>query len=66
MEISQIGSLAGAVSGQRTGDAVGLSVLKKSLLTQGSTVLQLIKSVSLPQNPGGTTPILGQRINTKA
>jgi len=66
MEISQIGSLAGAVSGQRTGDAVGLSVLKKALLTQGVGVLQLIDSVSQPQKPGGTTPTLGQHINTKA
>jgi hypothetical protein len=63
MDIASIGSLSSALSAAKTGDAVGVLVLKKALDIQAQTALQLVQA--LPQ-PASNPPNLGQNIDVKA
>lgn len=64
MDINNIANLATAMSAQKTGDAVAISVLKKALETQASGALALIQA--LPQVPASLPPHLGNNVNTTA
>ena len=65
MDISSIGSLASNTASMTTGDAVGLSVLKKAMDIQAANALALIQA--LPAVPAPSLPAhLGQNINTTA
>ena len=60
MDISSIANLAVSMAQARTGDAVGIAVLKKALDLQAQSALALINA--LPHLP----PNLGQNIDTVA
>lgn len=63
--IPDAGSALAAISGQRVGDAIGISVLKKALQIEAAGALALIEA--LPQAPSVNLPAhLGQNINTTA
>jgi len=64
MDISSIASLASSTASMTTGDAVGLSVLKKAMDIQAAGALALIQA--LPALPAPSLPHLGQSINTTA
>ena len=63
MDVNNIAGLASQVAQQKTGDAVGVSVLKKALDSQAAAAAQLINALpplqKLPSN-------LGNNINTTA
>lgn len=63
MDVSSIANLATAMANQRTGDAIGIAVLKKALDTQSSSALALLQA--LPQ-PVSNPPNLGNSIDTRA
>lgn len=63
MDIASIGNLSSALSAAKTGDAVGVLVLKKALDIQAQTALQLVQA--LPQ-PASNPPNLGQNIDVRA
>lgn len=62
MDISSVGAASSALSQANTGDAVAITVLKKTMDLQAQAALQLIQS--LPQ----TAPVngVGGKINTYA
>ncbi len=65
MDVSR--SALTAVSGQMTGDAVGMSVLKKALNVQAQSAAAMIGA--LPKPPAATAGLpshLGQNVNTTA
>ncbi|MFB0935285.1 MAG: YjfB family protein [Propionivibrio sp.] len=68
MSIGSVGTVPAALASAGTGDAVAVSVLKKSLDIQEQTALQLLQA--LPQSAGGASarPVgaLGNTINTFA
>jgi hypothetical protein len=64
MDVNNIASLATAMANQRTGDAIGISVLKKALESQTTSAMALINA--LPQPQSGNPPHLGNRIDTSA
>ncbi len=66
MDVSQISSAASMLQSQKTGDAVGLSVLKKALEVQSQGAMQLINSVPQPQKTADPTATLGRNIDIKA
>ncbi|MFH1494102.1 MAG: YjfB family protein [Pseudomonadota bacterium] len=56
-----------SMAGQATGDAVGVSVLKKALQAEAQNAQQLINSVPQPEKTtNNLPPNLGQNINTTA
>lgn len=56
-----------SVTGQSTGDAVGLSVLKKALDLQAQNAAALISALPQPQKDSANLPPnLGQNVNTTA
>lgn len=63
MDVNNIASLATAMANQRTGDAIGISVLKKALEAQTNGAMALINA--LPQ-PTGSPPHLGNNIDSSA
>lgn len=62
MDVSNIASLAVAMSNQRTGDAIGVTVLKKALEAQAGGAMALINTLPQPNLP----PNLGNSISTTA
>jgi len=64
MNISATGSVPSAISQASTGDAVAITVLKKSLDIEAQGALQLIQA--LPQVVASNPPNLGQRVDTFA
>ncbi len=50
MDISSIGSVPAAAAQASTGDAVALSVLRKSMDVQAQTAAQLISALPQPTN----------------
>ena len=64
MDISSVGSIPASISQASTGDAVAISVLKKSLDIQAQSAMQLIQA--LPQVTTNSPPNLGGSVNTFA
>lgn len=65
MEVTNLTSLATDLARQRTGDAVGVSVLRKALETEVATAAALIEAI--PPAPRPSTPTtLGSIIDTTA
>lgn len=65
MDVSS--SALAAVSSQMTGDAVGMSVLKKALSAQAQSATALVNALPKPSSgPQGLPPHLGQNVNTTA
>jgi hypothetical protein len=65
MDVSS--SALAAVSSQMTGDAVGMSVLKKALNAQTQGAAALINALPKPAAGGVSLPShLGQNVNTTA
>lgn len=64
MDTSTIANLATAMANQRTGDAIGVSVLKKAMEIQSRGALALLEA--LPQPASGNPPHLGNTIDTQA
>ena len=63
MDISSIASLASNTASMTTGDAVGISVLKRALDIQAASALALIQA--LPALPAPSLPShLGKNIDT--
>jgi hypothetical protein len=63
MDVSSIGSLSSALAQAKTGDAVGILVLKKAMDIQAQSALQLLEG--LPQ-PSSNPPHLGNTVDIKA
>lgn len=63
MDVSSIGSLSSALAQAKTGDAVGILVLKKAMDIQAQGALQLL--AALPQAPSNP-PHLGNAVDVKA
>lgn len=59
MDISGVASAASALSAARTGDAVGISVLKKAIQSEGQGAIALLAAIPLPSNPAH----LGQNVD---
>jgi len=56
-----------SVAGQSSGDAVGISVLRKAMQIEAQNAQQLINSVASPeQTSANLPPNLGQNVNTTA
>lgn len=65
MDTTGIASLASSTAAMKTGDTVGVSVLKKAMDMQKSNAMALIQA--LPPIPAPNLPAhLGQNINTTA
>ena len=64
MDIASVAASSSAAQQARTGDAVALSVLRKSLDLQAQSALQLISA--LPQPAPSNPPHLGNSVNTFA
>jgi len=64
MNVSSVGNPSAAISQASTGDAVAISVLKKTLDVQAQGALQLIQSLPLPST--NNPPNLGNSVNTFA
>ena len=64
MDVSSIASASTAISQAKTGDAVAIAVLRKSLDIQQQSALQLIQA--LPQPATNSPPNLGTSVNTFA
>lgn len=56
-----------SVAGQSSGDAVGISVLKKAMQIDAQNIQQLVNSVPSPEKSSANLPPnLGQNVNTTA
>ena len=66
MNVNSVGSVPASLASATTGDAVAVTVLRKSLDLQAQSALQLIASLPQVQAAPGTTPTLGNRVNTFA
>lgn len=64
MDVNSIASLGTAMANERTGDAIGVSVLKKALDIQSSVALSLLDAI--PQQPASNPPNLGNSIDVRA
>lgn len=62
MDISGIASASSLLSAAQTGDAVGVSVLKKAISSEGAGAIALLQAIPVPVNP----PNLGQNIDVFA
>lgn len=63
MDVSTLVGLSTAQSQARTGDAMGIVVLKKAMEVQAQGALQLLQA--LPQ-PASNPPHLGQNVDVTA
>lgn len=63
MDVSSIGSLSSALAQAKTGDAVGILVLKKAMAIQAQSALQLLEG--LPQVANNPSH-LGSTVDVKA
>lgn len=67
MDVSNIASLATALSSTQTNDAVGISVLKKAMDIGASNAEALIAILpEIPVSASSLPPHLGQNVNTTA
>ena len=67
MNVSPAASIPSAISQASTGDAVAITVLKKSLDIETQGALQLIQALpEVPQVAGSNPPNLGQNIDVSA
>jgi hypothetical protein len=64
MDVNGIASLATNMAQERTGQAVGVAVLKMALNAQASAAMALIDA--LPPVPQSLPPNQGQNVNTTA
>jgi hypothetical protein len=64
MNVNSVGTVSSSISQASTGDAVAITVLKKSLDIQAQNALQLLQA--LPQPAAVNPPNLGNRVNTFA
>lgn len=56
-----------SVAGQSSGDAAGVSMLKKAMEIESKNIQQLVNSASSPEKTSANLPPnLGQNINTTA
>ena len=65
MEVNGIANLATKLDATRTGQAVGIAVLKKALDTQVASAAILLQALP-PVQSANLPPHLGQNVNTKA
>lgn len=63
MDVGNIASLASSMAQERTGQAVGVAVLKKALDAQAAGAIALIAALPAPPS---LPSHLGQNINTTA
>lgn len=62
-----VSSALSSMVGQNTGDAVGLTVLKKALETQAQGAMALVNAIPQPAQIASSLPShLGQNVNTTA
>ena len=66
MNVNSVGTVPASLASAKTGDAVAVTVLRKSLDIQAQSALQLIASLPQVQATAGTTPTLGNSVNTFA
>lgn len=69
MDISQASAVGSMVSSQATGDAVGISVLKKAMENDAQVAAQLVNSLPQPATPAkevGQSATLGKNIDVTA
>jgi len=64
MDVNSIANLATNMAQERTGQEVGVAVLKKALDIQASGAMALINA--LPPTPPSLPSNLGQNVNTTA
>lgn len=64
MNINSVGNAPAALAQAATGDAVAITVLKKSLDIQAQSAMQLIQA--LPQPAPSSPPNLGNGVNVYA
>lgn len=64
MDIVGLGSLSSALSQAKTGDAVGITVLRKAMDIEAQGALQLIQAAT-PAS-GNNPPHLGQNVDVSA
>lgn len=62
--VGSIGSVSRSLSQAKTGDAVAIAVLKKTMDIQAQSAMQLLQA--LPQPASGSIPGLGENVNTFA
>ena len=65
MDVSSIASLATSISTEKSGQAIGIAVLKKALDSEAQTASALIDSLPAPSSPNLPSH-LGQNVNTVA
>lgn len=63
MDVTNLTALVSSMATQRTGDAVGVSVLKKALDIEANTALTLLNALPPTKN---LPPNVGININTTA
>lgn len=68
MSIGSVGTVPAALASARTGDAVAVSVLKKSLDVQEQAALQLLQALPQPTGGAAAQPVgaLGNTVNVFA
>ena len=66
MNVNSVGTVPASLASAATGDAVAITVLKKVLDVQAQSAMQLIAALPQPQPAPGTTPTLGNSVNTFA
>ena len=66
MNVNSVGTVPASLASATTGDAVAVTVLKKSLDIQAQSAMQLIAALPQVQPAPGTTPTLGNSVNTFA
>ena len=64
MDINSIGNVSASLNQASSGDAVAITVLKKTLDIQAQMAMQLIQA--LPQPTTSSPPNLGNSVNTFA
>ena len=66
MNVNSVGSVPASITSAQTGDAVAVTVLRKSLDIQAQSALQLIAALPQVQPAAGPRPTLGNSVNTFA
>jgi hypothetical protein len=66
MSVSSIASLSTALATNQTNTEIGVTMLKKSIDEQSSSVEQLLSTVQAPTPASNLPSNLGQNINTTA
>ena len=57
MDIAGVSSLSSTLAQAKTGDAVGILVLKKAMDLQAQSAMQLIQALSNPPNLGNSIDV---------